>query len=69
MKYTFKQEKKEQVLQGRTIKYLAKNEIDISKEYLTNILNGKTHCSKAIANRIIECIGKELKTEDYFIIE
>lgn len=68
MKYKFKQEEKEKVLQGRTITYLANNMVHVSKEYLINILNGKIHCSKIIANRIIECINENAKLEDYFEI-
>lgn len=65
-KYMFKQIEKAQVLQGRTIKYLAENKIGITPTYLSNILNGKIHCSKIVANRITESICREAKLEDYF---
>jgi len=54
------------VLQNQTIRYVAKNKIGISEVYLSNILSGKIHCSKIIANRITQSICKEAKLEDYF---
>ena len=63
-KYYFNKEYKEELLQGRTIKYIA-NMIGMSKEYLTNILNGKTHCSSITASKIASINLKEIK--DYFM--
>ena len=40
-KCMFKKVEKAQVLQGRTIKYLAEKKIGCSTEHLTRILNGK----------------------------
>lgn len=65
-KCLFKQVERAKVLQGRTITYLAQNKIGISVEYLNKIINGRIHCSRIIANRIVECIGREAKFEDYF---
>ena len=68
MKYKFKEVEKAKALQGRTIKYLAENKVGITKEYLTNILNGKITCSQIVANKITESICLEAKLEDYFEI-
>lgn len=65
-KYMFKQIEKAKVLQGRTIKYLAENKVGITPTYLSNILNGKIHCSRITARKITESICKEAKLEDYF---
>lgn len=65
-KYVFIETEKAQVLQGRTITYLAEKKVGITKEYLTNILNGKISCSKIVANKITESICHEAKLEDYF---
>lgn len=67
--YIFKKEMKEALLQGRTIKYLANNVLDMSSIYLTLILNGKQGCSKRMAKAIIECGGLQAVLEDYFIIK
>lgn len=64
--YYFKEVEKAQILQGRTITYLAEKKLHISKEYLTSILNGKRGCSIRLANDIVECISWSAKIEDYF---
>ena len=64
----FKKEKKKDVLKGRTIRYLSKNNvIACSEVHLCNILKGKTPCSPALAKDIINCIGNDVKIEDYFV--
>jgi hypothetical protein len=65
-KYFFKEVNKAKVLEDKTIKYIAENKVGISPLYLGNILSGKIHCSKIIANRITQSICKEAKLEDYF---
>ena len=60
-KYYFKKDYKKEYLRGRTIKYVS-NMINISREYLTNILNGKIYCSKIVATKIVT----EEKIEYYF---
>lgn len=64
--YIFKEVEKANVLQGRTIKYLAEEKLHISKAYLTQILNGKRGCSIRLANDISKCICFNAKIEDYF---
>lgn len=64
--YYFKETEKAKVLQGRTIKYLAEEKLHITKEYLTQILNGKRGCSIRLANDITRCICWEAKITDYF---
>ena len=64
--YIFKEIEKAKVLQGRTIKYLAEEKLHITKEYLTQILNGKRGCSIRLANDIAKCICWEAKISDYF---
>ena len=64
--YYFKEIEKAQILQGRTIKYLAEKKLDITKEYLTSILNGKRGCSVRLARNIVQCISWNAKIEDYF---
>lgn len=65
-KYLFKKEKKEDLLQGRSITFVAKNRVGISQQYLTNILNGKLHCSYIIAKKIANSYSVNTKLEDYF---
>ena len=64
--YIFKEVEKANVLQGRTIKYLAEQKLHITQEYLTQILNGKRGCSIRLANDIARCICLNAKIEDYF---
>lgn len=65
--YFFKEIEKAKVLQGRTITYLAEEKLHITKEYLTQILNGKRGCSIRLANDIVKCICYNAKIEDYFV--
>ena len=64
--YWFKESEKAKALQGRTIKYLAEERLFITREYLTQIFNGKRGCSKLLANNICQCISWSAKIEDYF---
>lgn len=64
-KYLFKKELKSKILDGDSIK-IASQKVGISQNYLTNILNGKIHCSVLVANRIVLCISYNAKLEDYF---
>lgn len=64
--WQFKETKKAELLQGRTIKYLAEKKLFISYPYLVNILKGKRSCSKRLANDITHCISWDAKLEDYF---
>lgn len=65
--YQFKVEKKEEYLQGRTIKYLA-NIVGIAREYMTSILSANRNCSKMVAYCIVKAGNKENEIEDYFNI-
>lgn len=62
--YYFVVKKKEELLNGRTITYLAKNKLFVTREYLTSILNGQRGCSKLLANNICSC--SENGTIEYF---
>lgn len=62
----FKETEKAKVLQGRTIRYLAKEKLFITSEYLTGILGGKRGCSQLLARNITNCICWDAKLEDYF---
>ena len=62
----FKEVEKAKILQGRTITYLAEKKLNITKEYLTSILNGKRSCSIRLANDIVHCLCWEAKITDYF---
>lgn len=58
---------KAKVLKGRTVRYLANEELFIGEGYLGEVLNGVTGCSKRLANNICKCISEDAKVEDYFI--
>lgn len=64
--WVFKEVEKAKVLQGRTITYLAKVKLFVTKEYLTSILNGSRGCSELLAHNIANCISHEAKITDYF---
>lgn len=62
----FKKEKKDEILQGRTYRYLIRaGLIDCTEVHLGNILNGKTPCSKALSREILSLIPNATK-ENYF---
>ena len=58
---------KAKVLKGRTVRYLATEELFIGEGYLGEILNGITGCSKRLAYSICKCISEDANVEDYFI--
>lgn len=64
--FEFEKDKKEELLKGRTITYIA-NEVGISKEFLTSILNGKRNCSKLVAYSIVKACNSDSEISDYFI--
>ena len=65
--WIFKEEKKEDVLQGRTITYLAEKKLFITTAYLCVILNGSRGCSTRLAQSILNCAFDNAKIEDYFV--
>ena len=62
----FKETEKANVLQGRTITYLAENKLFITKEYLSQILSGTRGCSRLLAHNITNCISFSANVNDYF---
>ena len=62
----FKEVQKAQVLQGRTITYLATKKLFITSQYLSQILSGKRGCSQLLARNITNCISLSANLEDYF---
>ena len=60
----FKQEKKAELLQGRTIRYLAK-QLDITEQYLCMILKGKRNCSLKLATKISQI--NNASVDEYFV--
>ena len=65
--YVFKKEAREDVLKGRTIRYVAINDLMITEVYLSNILNGIKGCSYRLARDICKYISPEASIEKYFI--
>ena len=63
--YKFKSGKKDEFLQGRKITYVAKN-VGITRVYLTDILNGKSECSKLVAFCIVKVLYPEKEIADYY---
>jgi hypothetical protein len=64
--YYFNAVEKAKVLQGRTVRYLAREKLFITEQYLCQILKGKKGCSKLLALNIAQCICWNAKLEDYF---
>ena len=58
---------KTKVLKGRTVRYLANEELFIGEGYLGEILNGITGCSKRLAMSICKCVSDDAKIDEYFI--
>lgn len=48
-------------------KTLASKTIGVSREYLTQILNGRIACSKLVAYCISKYLGENKEIEDYFV--
>lgn len=64
--YRFKNpEKINDLLDGRTIKYLAK-EIDLPREYLSLILRGKMLCHYLRADKIVKRCNSRFSVKDFF---
>lgn len=67
MTMIFKKDKKKELLQGRTLKYLTDNKIiECTSVHLGNILNGKQRCSSLLAQNITKSVSPDAKVEDYF---
>ena len=66
--FTFKKQFKEELLKGRTIKYVA-NELDIQPGYLSDVIGGRKHPSKRLVKQILQLFGQEVLLEDYFIVK
>ena len=64
--YRFITEKKEDLLNGHKIMYVAE-QVGMSKSYLSNILNGRINCSKKLALAI--CQFKDVELEEFFVKE
>ena len=64
--FIFKKELKKQLLEGRTIKYVA-SKIGITDTFLTSILNGKRTCSKITAYCITKFFNQNYEVNDLFI--
>lgn len=65
--YRFKNDEKINLLQGRTITYVA-NKIGITPSFLTAVLNNKRDCSKTVAYAIVKCLCQDAEIIDYFNI-
>ena len=66
--YIFKKTEKTNILQGRTITYVA-NKIGVTSAFLTSVLNGNRTCSKPIAYCIVKCLCQNAEIEDYFVLK
>ena len=64
--YIFKKELKEQILDGKTITWVAKT-IGVTVAFLVAVLNGNRTCSSPVAYCIVKCLDSEAEIEDYFI--
>lgn len=64
--YIFDVDKKEQLLEGRKINYVAEK-IGITNSFLVSVLNGNKHCTKPIAYCIVKCLQSDMEVEDFFI--
>ena len=63
--YKFKVEKKQEILSGRTVTFLAKQKLFITSSYLTAILNGTRGCSRTLAMNIVKLVNNA-ELEDFF---
>ena len=63
--YIFKKEFRDELLDGRSIKYVAQK-IGISRVWLHKILNSESKTSKAIAYYLVKTCNPEAEIEDYF---
>lgn len=65
-KYIFNKERKQDILKGRTITYVADNILGKQNGYITNILNGKVNCNIRLANWIATKLDPGSTLQDYF---
>ena len=63
--YIFKIEKKEELLSGRTIKYVA-SKVGISVDHLSKLLKRKHRCSKAVAYCLTKLSNEEYELDYFF---
>ena len=63
--YRFKKELRDQLLSGRTVRYVA-HQIDITEVHLSNILNGKKTCKRSTAYCIVKICDEKRELSDYF---
>lgn len=64
--YYFKKEKKDEILQGRTITYVANNFLYRTKSFVSAVLSGKRGCSYKSARDIVNIVGTHLDLNNYF---
>lgn len=63
--YWFKTEKYLEMLDGRTVEWLA-NQLGYSNVTLYNLFNGHKGCKKAMALAIVKTLNDSYQVEDYF---
>lgn len=63
--YRFKKEKYKELLNGKTVEWLAK-EIGYTTVSLYNILNGHNTCKKPLAYMIVKVLDDKNEIEYYF---
>lgn len=63
--YIFKKELKDELLDGRSVIYVAKK-IGISRVWLYKVINAETKTSKAIAYYLVKACNPEAEIKDYF---
>lgn len=63
--YNFMVDKYDKMLDGRSIQWLADN-IGYSRVFVSDILNGKRSCRKAIGIAIVKTLNKDYVLEDFF---
>ena len=68
MKYYFKIDLKDEILQGRTVAHIGK-QLDINYAYLTRVLSGSIHCSLKTAKMIANAIDDKAEVTDFFRTE
>ena len=66
MMYIFKGNK-EEILKGRSTRYVANEILSIHEFYLGDILRGKKGCSIRLARDITKCANENANIKDYFI--
>lgn len=63
--YIFNKKERANLLDGRTVTYVA-DKIGVTSQFLSQVLNGKRTCSKTVAYCIVKCLCEEAEIEDYF---